>query len=498
MAIVGSKAPDADAEKAVKSRRTLNDIDHLSIRYSIFSQMIARDALLLCHAYEAEILQIMNTNGGIDMITVSLLGAGNRGLDTYATIVQKEFNDVKFVCCIDKDLERLSQFQKRFGTLDENLYKSADEFFSKSKQSDLLIIATQDTSHYALSKQALSIGYDLILEKPAALNVEELLELEEMANKLGRMVIVCHVLRYHKMWQMIKKIVDEGRLGKIITISHHENIGHYHYAHSFARGNWRKKETSGPLVLTKSSHDIDLLYYLVGSQIKRVASFGALSYFHPGNAPEGYGERCESCKVRNNCRYEGERMYTSFGGFFPLFTKNKYTRKAVKQGLRSTDYGRCIYTMDHNVVDHQSSILEFENGVSATFNLNAFTRRMHRFIKIMCEYGEIIADERTIEVSTFELQPLLGGFLRHFFHLDRKIIKRIKLYKPWDFSKYFGHGGADRLFVRSVFDSYRSKKEGLTTMSQSVHSHIVALALEEARLTGETVIIEEFMGKNKV
>jgi len=153
--------------------------------------------------------------------------------------------------------------------------------------------------------------------------------------------------------------------------------------------------------------------------------------------------------------------------------------------------------MDHDVVDNQSSILEFENGVSATFNLNAFTRRMHRSIKVMCEYGEIRADERIIEVSTFELQPLFRGFLKHLLHLDRKVIKKIRLYKPWDFSKYFGHGGADRLFVKSVFNNYRLKKQSLTPISESVHSHIVALALEEARMTRETVLIEEFIEKNR-
>ncbi len=430
------------------------------------------------------------------MITVSLLGAGNRGLDTYAALAQREFDDVRFVCCIDEDPERLSQFKKRFGASREALYTSAEEFFAKPKQSELLIIATHDTSHYALAKKALETGYDLILEKPAALKVEELLELEELSDRLGRIVIVSHVLRYHKMWQMIKKIIEEGTLGKIVTISHHENIGHYHYAHSYARGNWRRKETSGPLVLTKSSHDIDILYYLVGSKVKRVASFGGLSYFHRENAPQGHGERCEDCPVSKDCRYEGERMYTSFGGFFPLFTKNRYTSKAVKEGLKATDYGKCIYTMDNDVVDHQSSILEFENGVSATFNLNAFTRRMHRFIKVMCEYGEITADERTIEVSTFELQPLVRGFIEHFFHFDRKVVKKTRLYKPWDLSRYFGHGGADLRFVKAVFDSYRSEKESISPISQAVHSHIVALALEEARVTGETVLIEEFVERN--
>lgn len=431
------------------------------------------------------------------MLTVSLLGAGNRGLDTYATIAQQEFDDVKFVCCIDQDEERLTQFRKRFGVPEEALYRSPEEFFSKPKQSELLIIATHDTSHYMLAKEALLKGYDLILEKPVALHVRDLLELEQLSKELGRTVIVCHVLRYQKMWKTIKAAVEEGKLGKIITIAHNENIGHYHYAHSYARGHWRNKSTSGPLILTKSSHDIDLLYYLVGSPVKRVASFGSLSYFHAGNAPREHGERCENCAVRQSCPYEGERMYTSFGGFFPLFTKGKYTRRAVVEGLRSTDYGRCLYTMDHDVVDHQSSILEFENGVSATFNLNAFTRRMHRSIKVMCEYGEIRADERTVEISTFALQPLFSGFLKHLLRLDRKITKRVRLHKPWDFSKYLGHVDADRLFVKSAFQSYKQKKQSLTTISESVHSHIVALALEEARVTGETVRIDEFIDANR-
>lgn len=430
------------------------------------------------------------------MITVSLLGAGNRGMDTYAKLTQQEFDDVKLVCCIDADEERLRQFKERFGADDEALYKSADEFFERPKQSDLLIIATQDTSHYKFAKKALMKGYDIILEKPVALKVGELLELEELSNKLERTVIVCHVLRYQKMWQLIKQTVDEGKLGKIVTISHNENIGHYHYAHSYARGSWRNKSKSGPLILTKSSHDIDLMYYLVGSPIKRVASFGSLSYFHSGNAPEGHGERCESCAVKDSCPYEGERMYTSFGGFFPLFTKNKYTRRAVKEGLRATDYGRCIYTMGNDVVDHQASILEFENGVTATFNLNAFTRRMHRSVKVMCEYGEIRADERTVEISTFELQPLFSGFLKHKLHLDRKVIKRIRLHKPWDFSQYLGHVDADRLFIKTVFDNYRQKKQSLTPISEAVHSHIAALALEEARVTGQTVAIQEFADNN--
>ena len=53
------------------------------------------------------------------------------------------------------------------------------------------------------------------------------------------MLAVCHVLRYFPPVVKIKEIIDSGVIGDIMTINHTENVGFWHFAHSFVRGNWR-------------------------------------------------------------------------------------------------------------------------------------------------------------------------------------------------------------------------------------------------------------------
>ena len=72
--------------------------------------------------------------------------------------------------------------------------------------------------------------------------------------------------RYFPPVIKIREIIDSGILGDIITIDHRENIGFYHFAHSFVRGNWRNEESSTFSLLAKSCHDIDLLQYWMGDK----------------------------------------------------------------------------------------------------------------------------------------------------------------------------------------------------------------------------------------
>ncbi|MGO1527595.1 MAG: Gfo/Idh/MocA family protein, partial [Senegalia sp. (in: firmicutes)] len=288
--------------------------------------------------------------------------------------------------------------------------------------------------------------------------------------------LIAHVLRYTPFFSKIKEIIDSGKIGKLMTISHNENIGYFHFAHSFVRGNWRNSDLSSPLILQKSCHDMDILLWLVGESCKKISSFGHLSYFKEENHPEGAGQRCIDCKVEATCPYSAKKLYYKNIGNWPTTViSDIQTEEAVTRALEEGPYGRCVYLCDNNVCDNQSTIMEFENEVTATFNLSAFTNKVHRTIKIMGSKGEIRADDSKNEIEV------------ELFESNERIIYNPKVLVG-------GHGGGDTGIMNDFIASILSEDgNGLTSASKSVQSHIMAFAAEESRLVNKNIDIKEFM-----
>src|SRR5699024_754468 len=146
--------------------------------------------------------------------------------------------------------------------------------------------------------KAIERGYDILLEKPMSPNPVESLEMAERANQTNQVLTVCHVLRYSTFFTELKNIIeDKHTIGDIMTINWTENVGYYHQAHSFVRGNWRNSEESSSMLLQKCCHDMDLIQWLVQADCEKVSSFGRLSYFNEKYAPKGAGDRCVACPI---------------------------------------------------------------------------------------------------------------------------------------------------------------------------------------------------------
>src|SRR5690606_7142601 len=130
------------------------------------------------------------------------------------------------------------------------------------------------------------------------------------AEQWGRTLTVCHTMRYSTYFRKLKELVDSGVIGKIMTIQWTENVGYWHQAHSFVRGNWRRSDETSPMILAKSCHDMDILQHIVGAECTTVSSFGSLSFFNEANAPEGSTDRCtDGCKVEHECPFSAIKWY---------------------------------------------------------------------------------------------------------------------------------------------------------------------------------------------
>ena len=405
-----------------------------------------------------------------------LIGAGSRG-SVYGTWAHE--NGIEIAAIAERRPDRLAEAAKQWNVPEERCFSDADGLFALGKIADSAIIATMDRDHYGHVMQALSCGYDILLEKPISPDPKECLEIENKANALGKKITVCHVLRYTNFWSKLKEIIDSGELGKIVAIKHSENIGNFHMAHSFVRGNWRNDRLSSPIILQKSCHDLDILLWLTGAHCTKVAAFGTLSYFKEANAPAGSSDRCCTCSAADNCRFEAKKCYLPTLGTWPTdVVCLEQTEEALEEALKTGPYGRCVYRCDNNVCDHMSMILEFDNGVTATFSLTAQTSPCHRDIHIMCEDGEILADDGKRQILVRKHVSSPGDTF------EERIIN-IR-------TNASGHGGGDAGIMEDFTASLSAGESTRSAISASVESHMMAFAMERSRLTGEAVTLENF------
>ena len=405
-----------------------------------------------------------------------IIGAGSRGT-IYGNWANSHGIEIAAIADIRPD--RLKKAAADWKVPEERCFTDLNRLFALGKIADAALVCTQDRDHYAHAMAALDLGYDVLLEKPISPNPRECLEIEEKARTLGRKVTVCHVLRYTNFWGTIKGILDSGELGSIVAVKHSENIGNYHMAHSFVRGNWRNTATSAPIILAKSCHDLDLLLWLIDSRCTRVSAFGGLSHFKAANAPANAAGRCLDCPVAD-CRYHAWKAYQpSLGGWPTDVVCLEQTEEALREALKTGPYGRCVYRCDNDVCDHMSAAMEFENGVTATFSLTAQTSACFRQIYIMCEGGEIEADGRTQQIVV----------RHHVSNQNDTFTERVIKVR----TNGSGHGGGDDGIMEDFAAALKSgETNSRSSISRSVESHLMACAMEQSRLTGQTVDMDEF------
>ncbi len=421
--------------------------------------------------------------------TVVIAGAGSRGRLTYAPYSKQFPGEMKLVAAAEKIPERLREIRQDYGLSEEQCFSTVEEMFAQPKMADMAFICTQDADHVRHACLALEKGYDLLLEKPVAGDVDACRKLLEKAEELGRSVTVCHVLRYAPFYQKLKSILEEGVLGQIISIQASENVGYWHQAHSFVRGNWRNSGETSPMILQKCCHDMDLLVWLTDSRCKRISSMGSRSHFREENAPEGAPRYCmEGCPVKEQCPYDAEKIYitdevTGYdakgAGWLQNAVMVQPTREGLLETLRTSPYGRCVYRCDNDVVDNQSITMEMENGVTVGFHMCGLNRNNYRAIHIMGTKGDITGN---LEEELLVLHQF-GG---------KEETLRIDVRETAS-----GHSGGDFGMLHDMFEARSQGRATLTSLRQSLESHYMALAAEQSRLSGGAMIdLREFAGGN--
>lgn len=415
------------------------------------------------------------------MIEAVLIGAGARGIGVYGAYALNHPRDIKFVAVAEPDPMRRAYFSMEHKIPSNRQFSGYEELLNLGRIADCCFICTQDHMHVEPALMAMAIGYHIFLEKPMAVSVDDCLLLVKESETRNLKLMIAHVLRYTPFFSQIKDWLDEGKIGRLMSIQHNENVSFWHQAHSYVRGNWRNDATSSPMILAKSCHDLDLMVYFIQSEVSEVASFGDLTYFTRSHCPDQAPAFCmDGCPHQDSCVYYAPKVYAEGPIWMKLAVSNDMSESGLLAALKQGPYGRCVYQTDNNVVDHQVVIIKFQNEVTVSFTMTGFTTENTRTIKLMGTEGQIRGhlDKNELELWRF------GAPEPEIIQLGNKDLM---------------HGGGDKGIMDDFVQYMESDAPGKrTNIHEALKSHVLAFMAEESRRTQTVVSYDTFMSRYEV
>jgi predicted dehydrogenase len=404
-------------------------------------------------------------------VTCVILGHGGRG-STYAGFARELPQEWKVVGVAEPIDYRREACVKAHAIPPENVFTTWEHVFERPKLADVAVITTQDAMHLGPALAALDRGYDLLLEKPIAQSWEECRQIYRKVQATGGIVAVGHVLRYAPYYVQLRHVIASGLIGDVVSVQHLEPIGDVHMSHSYVRGPWRRKDESTPMIVSKSCHDLDVLRWWIDRPCTRLSAFGGLAKFRASQAPAGAPACClDGCPAAATCHYEAARVYVREKLFSAhhVVTPDR-SPDGILAALRRGPFGRCVYRCDNDAPDHMVTSLEFEGGTTAAFSIEGCVSYEGRRTRVLGTKGDIVGDERQMEVTLFE-----GGR------------------GTWDVTQAAddlgGHGGGDVRLVRDLVQAVSQRRQDLipTTLQASMESHLMGFLAEESRVAGGAV-----------
>jgi len=407
-----------------------------------------------------------------------VVGAGDRGR-TYGAYALAHPDEARVVAVAEPDPARRERFACDHGLDPSRCFDHWQAALDAGRSADAVVIATLDQDHAPPAVAFAEAGWDLLLEKPMATTADDCRRIARAARESGVVFAVCHVLRYTRYTQELKRLIDSDAIGEVVGVQRLEPVGFWHFAHSYVRGNWRREADIRSVLLAKCCHDLDWLHYIIGLSCERVASFGALHHFRRSEMPTDAALRCVDCRLERDCPYSAVRLY--LGGFargergWPISVVTEpVTEQRIRQALADGPYGRCVYACDNDVPDHQVVLLQFAGARHASLTMSAFTPACQRQTTIFGTRGWLVGDGHRISWHDFRNNQ----------------VRALEIAGASD-----RHGGGDAALMRAFAQAvrWRDPSRLRSDINETLYTHLLVFAAEHARQRGIVLDMTDFI-----
>ncbi|MEJ7820761.1 MAG: Gfo/Idh/MocA family oxidoreductase [Chitinophagaceae bacterium] len=157
-------------------------------------------------------------------------------------------------------------------------YQQIEEFLTANRDIDVISVCSPNGLHAEHSIKSLKAGFHVLCEKPMALSVHDCGEMISVAERANKRLFIVKQNRFNPPVVAVKKLIDEGRLGKIYSV---QLNCFWNRNEEYYNNSWKgTKDLDGGTLYTQFSHFIDLIYWIVGD-VKDVRSFNE-NYDHNG------------------------------------------------------------------------------------------------------------------------------------------------------------------------------------------------------------------------
>jgi len=391
-------------------------------------------------------------------VKIAILGFGGRagGMAEYAL---QHPDQLRVVSVADPQPGQRQWAKERFGP-ECRIFESGEDFYRHIHELDVdgVWVISQERTHAQLAVPALERGLPLIVEKPLATSLRDAYQICDAYDRNPVPLTVPHSMRYLASYRKVKEIAESGVLGRLLHIHAVEQIDHQHTVGYYRRGPGMYRSNT-VFLLAKCSHDIDIINWMMGGvRARSVACFGGADYFKP--RPD-LPEICsQACPQASTCPF--------FGAHFASkpYVVDKDTM-AVGQG------DLCVWNSGAEQVDHQTVIIQYEDGTTADFTLKCFGDN-RRPLQITGSLGTVYATPETVELVIYHPS-------------------RVEKFGPEQLPVQPGtHGGADFALIRDWIEAVTTGRQtSSATVHESAEAVAVCIAAELAMMHHKIVEMED-------
>lgn len=232
---------------------------------------------------------------------------------------------------------------------DARIYRDPAEMYENEKL-DGVIIGTRCSLHTKMALINARYGIPVLLEKPVSTTDEDLTALEGILDTMDEKTLISFPLRVAPLAIRAKEIIDTGVLGKISQV---QGINNVPYARGYYHKWYRDDKETGGLFLQKSTHDLDLIQFILNEPRPVMISATETKNIFVGDMPAGL--KCADCEKRAECP-ESDINVASYGDRYQI---GEY----------------CSFAVDTGNHDSASVIVQYADGMHAVYTQNFVARK---------------------------------------------------------------------------------------------------------------------------